>query len=157
MGFQIGIIGFNGTNTEGAPGAGASIDWNKLLAEYQVQDCSGANVGEPLYALQTMVMNKATVKICNTSDIIGTYNDVQRDVLAPGQNITIDANTVHSISWKVVSGDGTLSINGALSSAIVAGEQEEYTASTLLTDSFTLACTSGKIVIISLKPAAPAL
>lgn len=85
------------------------------------------------------------------SAIIGNYNTPERLVLTTGQNITINALTVHSLAFKVVSGNGTISINNTAAQAIDAGESDSWTASELIAYEFDFVCTVGKIVITTMK------
>lgn len=153
MSFAIGTANFNANNSISGQG---STDLTPYATTWQVQTCGGVNVGTPQQALQVVAINKQQVAICNPESVIGAYNTVQRFVLTDGQNIAIAANSVHSLAFKVISGDGTINISGAGAQAIEAGEADSFTASTLLSDGFAIACITGKIVIITIGEAPPA-
>jgi hypothetical protein len=151
MSFTTGIIPFNGSNTNAGPGT--SIDWQALVTAWQIQDCSGNNVGDPVQGLQAVIINKVQAAICNPTDIIGTYNIPARTVLTDGQTITILKNLAHSIAFKVISGDGTIKIGDNDAQIIEAGEADAWTASRVLNRNFVFVCNTGKIVITAMGDA----
>lgn len=85
--------------------------------------------------------------------ITGDYNVPTHDILTDGQNIAIAASSKHSVAVSVVSGSGTININGAGAKAVIAGESFEWTGSKLLIYSIAVACTTGKIVVTTIGPA----
>jgi len=124
---------------------------NALITTFQVTDCTGTDVGDPIPVLQAAIMNKALVRICNTDEIAGNYNTPGRNVLTTGQNITLDADTYHSIAFKVVSGTGTIQFGADPAQDIEEGEVEEITASRLIDTDIIITCTTGKIVVSTLE------
>ena len=149
MSFQIGTAVFNANNTVGAGGG----DLQPLITQWQPQTCGGVNVGAPVQALQVVAINKQQMAICNPEAIIGTYNTATRTVLTDGQSLNIPAGTVHSISVKQVTGNGTIDLDEAGPEAIDAGEFDSFTASTLLATEFDFDCITGKMVINTIGPA----
>lgn len=149
MSFIIGTAVFNANNTVGSGGA----DLQPLITQWQVQTCAGANVGDPLQALQVVAINKLQTAICNPEAIIGAYNTPKRYTLAAGETLDIPADTVHSLAVKQVSGTGQIDIAGDPSQTLAAGEFDSWTASTLLDSSFDFECISGKMVITTQGPA----
>ncbi|MES2773375.1 MAG: hypothetical protein V4722_04285 [Bacteroidota bacterium] len=133
---------------------------------FQPKDCSGANVGAPQKALQVVTLNKQIMQLCNVDELataIGLvisggspnlYNTPQFILLDADNAITIAANTVHSLSYKVTAGPigGTLSIDGATPVPIIPGESDGWQATTLLNKSFHFQALNGIIKIAITKP-----
>lgn len=152
---QIGTAVFNGTSTTSGGGGGGGTDITPVLVDWQIQTCGDApvSVGDPVQAIRVVAINKLQASICNPKDIIGRYNTPGRDSLSAAENKIYAAGSVHSIAFKVVSGDGTIKIGAGAAQAIVAGEADSWTASELLDSAFEFVCNSGKIVITTQAPA----
>lgn len=152
MSMQIGTAVFNANNTTGGGGPG---DMSPYATTWQVTTCGDnpVNVGPVQQALRVVAINKLQASICNPKDIIGRWNTPTRDILLPGQSKVFAANSVHSLAFKVVSGDGTIKLGAGADQAIVAGEADSWTASELLDTAIELECISGKIVITTQGPA----
>lgn len=152
---QIGTAVFDGSNTASGGGGGGGPDISTVLVDWQIQTCGDApvNVGPPTQALRVVAINKLQASICNPKDIIGRWNTPGRDALAATENKVYAAGSVHSLAFKVISGDGTIKIGAAAAQAIVAGEADSWTASELLDSDFEFVCNAGKIVITTQGPA----
>lgn len=152
MSFSIGTAVFNANSTTGGSG---TTDISVYATNWQVQTCGDvpANVGAPLQALRVVAINKLQASICNPRDIIGRWNTPDRIVLTDGQKYIVPADSVHSVAFKVVSGNGTIQLGAAAAQAIDAGEADAFTASELLDTAMTFNCIAGKIVINTIGPA----
>ena len=138
------------------------VDVCDVKDTYQVKDCAGQNVGVPEKVLKTVTLNKQIVDICNTTALAaaiaavlpggGTaYNTPDCIVIAPGSNQTIAANTVHSLSYKVMGGDGTLQIDNGANINLINGEADGWTASGLISKSLKFTAGTGTIKLIITK------
>lgn len=148
MSFQTGYIALNAQPT----------NWQQVLTEWQTTNCAGEPVGDPVAAMQAVVLNKILVSVCNAAEIgaaivnaQGNYITPDRIVLADGATQAFAANTYNSIAFKVISGSGTISIGADPAQTIDAGEADSWTATKLLDKQITITCTTGKIVITTLK------
>lgn len=155
MSFQIGTAVFDGKNTTGG-GSGGGTDLSALITLWQTRTCEDVAVGDPVQALQVVTVNKVQSAICNPETIIGTYDTATRTVLTAGQNLNIPPQSYHSIAFKVISGSGSVALDGGAPQAIEPGEADQFTASRLIQTEFDFVCTTGKIVITTIGEAPPA-
>ena len=134
-----------------------------LRATYQPIDCGGLPVGVPIDVLPVVVANPIDTSLCNVgalaqaiADAIvfptaNQYNTVTQQDITSGVT-TIAANTVHSISYIVLQGTCTITING-VSSVYAAGESSEEEGSGLINVPYVFTPgTSSRVRIKTIKP-----
>jgi len=131
------------------------VDLEKVIDTFQILDCEGLPIGTPQDILKTIVLNKLTTQICNVQELADainavtpiTYNNVNHYLLDNTNPIlTIPANTVHSISYKIIDATVDISINGTILPYIV-GESDMEEATTLIANEYVFNATNGKIKI----------
>lgn len=119
---------------------------------FQTVDCEGAEIGSLQEVIKTIVLNNISTKICNVEELAtaiqGTlYNNVKQYELIDGQTLTIPANSVHSISYKIISGNVDIKI-GNDTLTYQEGEFDSEEASTLIAQEYVFNVpTQGKIKI----------
>lgn len=113
-----------------------------ITAEFQPLDCGNQPVGSPIDVIPVVVANNLNTHICNTAQLateIGNaisfptsnnYNTVTQNEYTTGTS-TIAANTIHAISYVILSGTCVVNIGGN-SSTYSAGESSEEEATTLI-------------------------
>lgn len=146
MSFHIITADFDGGSTAGGGSGGSGGVLAQVMTLWQVTGCDGTPIGTPVKALQVVAINKMQSSICNPESIVGTYDLVKRVVLE-GASITVNQKTVHSLTYKVISGSGTITLPGGTTN-IYTGEAGSYTASKLIGHDITIAANEGAIVAV---------
>lgn len=127
----------------------------QAIDTFQVIDCEGNNVGTPQEVKKTIVLNSITTKICNVQEIAdainaiapATYNNVSHYLLdSTNPILTIPANTVHSISYKIINATVDISIDG-INLPYVLGESDMEEATTLIANEYIFDATNGKVKV----------
>lgn len=114
--------------------------------EFQPTDCDGNPVGPVLEVLPVLSVGKQTVHVCNIDEFATAvqgqlYNSVAQQE-TNSTPITIPGNTVHAISYKIISGTVDITI-GATTLTYAAGEADSEQASTLITQTYVFTPVSG--------------
>jgi hypothetical protein len=139
--------------TCGASSSGGSSDPEKAIDTFQITDCELGNIGTPQEVKKTVVLNKLTTQICNAQELADainattTYNNVQHYLLdSTNPILIIPANTVHSISYKIINGTVDISIDGVILPYVL-GESDMEEATTLIANEYIFDATNGKVKI----------
>jgi hypothetical protein len=122
---------------------------------FQVTDCEGLPIGTLQDIKKTVVLNTTTTSICNVQEIAdainaiapATYNNVSHYLLdSTNPILTIPANTVHSISYKIINATVDISIDG-INLPYVLGESDMEEATTLIANEYIFDATNGKVKV----------
>ena len=120
---------------------------------FQITDCAGLPIGTPQDIKKTVVLNTTTTNICNVQELADainattTYNNVQHYLLDNTNPILIiPANTVHSISYKIINATVDISIDGVILPYVL-GESDMEEATTLIANEYIFDATNGKVKI----------
>ncbi|RTL56232.1 MAG: hypothetical protein EKK37_17315 [Sphingobacteriales bacterium] len=139
MSFRISQTLKNGNSTRNpVVGPGSMVPIAKRIDEL---DSSGNPTGNKITVLQ--------VTMPNSSALNGNHNYPDRRVLAPGDTLTIPANTLHSFAFKVLSGTGTIKLGGDAVQNIGAGEGDGWTATNLLNRIIVITCGAASSIVVT--------
>jgi predicted nucleic acid-binding Zn-ribbon protein len=76
---------FTATKPTGTITIGACVtagDITASLVEFQIEDCTGADIGDPVDVLPTIVVNKVITSICNVQELANAINAGAKDYTA---------------------------------------------------------------------------
>ena len=125
------------------------------LVSFQPKDCNDLDVGTPINALPVISVTKQIVAICNVQELADAinantptqYNNVKQYLLDAGNpTLTVPGGTVHSISYKVLSGTVDITI-GADTLPYVKFEADMEEADGLIVQTYVFDATLGEIKI----------
>lgn len=108
---------------------------------FQITDCAGLPIGTPQDIKKTVVLNSITTKICNIQELIDglntqvNYNNVTQYEAEFNSPVTITGNTVHSISYKILTGSVDITI-GTNTLNYIIGEGDGEEATTLIQQTY---------------------
>lgn len=120
---------------------GSNSDTNLALDTFQIYNCSEEPVGSPQDVLKTVVLNTTTTNICNVQELIDglntqvNYNNVTQYEAEFNSPVTITGNTVHSISYKILTGSVDITI-GTNTLNYIIGEGDGEEATTLIQQTY---------------------
>jgi hypothetical protein len=149
---QFGLV--SGGGVSGGGSGSSRIPPNEDT--FQVADCAGIPIGDPISVTKTIVVNKLITKICNVTEIANAikgvnYNEPYCIILYPGDFLLMDIDIYHTIKYKVIGGDGTLSINNEPNINLFDMDSEKWEASTTFNKTFLFTAGTGIIKISATK------
>jgi hypothetical protein len=139
-----GIVTFDGFTTLNV-GGGVGSGINQVVDSIIPSNCAGVATGPRKYVLNAAVLNKVRVEVCGDKNLPGLV------ILQPNENFTAVAGTYRSVSISVVSGTGTIAINGGSAVNIATGYNIGWTADTVLGYSITVNTNIGVIIITTIQ------
>lgn len=120
------------------------VDTNHIIVDnlpvnvFQIADCNGNNIGLPQEVVKVITLNKQIVYLCNIQEIVDAinssntqYNNVAQQEAVEGDVRVVPANTVHSISYKILEGSVIVEI-ADISLTYQAGEADMEEANGLI-------------------------
>jgi surface protein len=103
---------FTASKPAGNVSIGACVlsgDITDTLVEFQVEDCDGNPVGNPMDALPTIVLNKQIVSICNVQELADAINAGAKDYTSVLESIDTKLDELTLIKAELIQSNTTLS------------------------------------------------